>query len=108
MIGYIKYFDEGSKSMSFVSNNNEVYEKYGNIWNAIKKLLKVKFNVNPIRDDKYISAKLKIYNGNNKTIFSNDIIPLENTTYNCITTIDINSVLKIDKKNIPKSLFRTM
>ena len=62
MTGYIKYFDKGGKNMSFVSINNAVYEKYNEIWNTIKKLLKVKFSIDPVRDDKYISAKLKIYN----------------------------------------------
>ena len=28
MIGYIKYFDDGGKNMSFVTDNKEVYEKY--------------------------------------------------------------------------------
>ena len=103
MIGYIKYFDEGGKNMLFVSTNNAVYEKYNGIWNTIKKLLKVKFSSDPIRDDKYISTKLKIYNGNNKTTFSYDLIPLENTTYNCIAAIDINAVIKIDKKVYPQA-----
>ena len=103
MIGYIKYFDEGGKNMSFVSTNNAVYKKYSEIWNTIKKLLKVKFNADPIRDDKYISVKLKIYNGNNKTTFTDDLIPLENTSYNCIAAIGINSVIKIDKKVYPQA-----
>ena len=34
--GYIKYFDNGGKSMSFLIKNNEVWEKYENIWNVIK------------------------------------------------------------------------
>ena len=100
MIGYIKYFDEGGKNMSFVSTNNAVCEKYNDIRNTVKKLLKVKFNSDHIRDDTYISAKLKIYNGNSKTTFSYDIIPLENT-YNCIAAI--NSVIKIDKKIYPQA-----
>ena len=32
------------------------------MWNVVKKLLKLKFTVNPVRDDRYISAKLKIFN----------------------------------------------
>ena len=37
MIGYIEYFDEGGKNMSFFRTNNSVYEKYNDIWNTIKK-----------------------------------------------------------------------
>ena len=54
MNGYIKYFDGAGKNMSFVTDDKEVYEKYNEIWNAVQKLLKLKFTVNPVRDDKYI------------------------------------------------------
>ena len=60
MSGYIKYFDDGGKNMSFVTDDKDVYEKYNKIWNVVKKLLKLKFTVNPVRDDKYILTKLKI------------------------------------------------
>ena len=60
MSGYIKYFDDGGKNMSFVTDDKEVYEKYNGIREVVRKLLKLKFTVSPIRDDKYIIAKLKI------------------------------------------------
>ena len=63
--------------MSFVTDDEEVYEKYNEIWEVVRKLLKLKFTVNPIRDDKYIIAKLKIFNGINRTTFTNNIIPIE-------------------------------
>ena len=31
MNGYIKYFDDGGKNMSFVTDDEEVYEKYNEI-----------------------------------------------------------------------------
>ena len=82
--------------MSFVTDDKEVYEKYNEIWEVVRKLLKVKFTVNPIRDDKYIIAKLKIFNGTNRTTFTNNIVPIERNNYVCIAAIDIDSVLKID------------
>ena len=98
MNGYIKYFDDGGKNMSFVTDDEEIYEKYNEIWEVVRKLLKLKFTVGPIRDDKYIIAKLKIFNGTNKTTFTDDIIPFEKNHYTCISAIDIDSVLKIDNK----------
>ena len=65
---------------------------------VVRKLLKVKFTINPFRDDKYITAKLKIFNGTNRTTFNNNIIPIERNKYICIAAIDIDSVLKIDYK----------
>ena len=61
MSGYIKYFGDGGKNMSFVTDDKEVYEKYNEIWNVVKKILRLKFTVSPIRDDKYIITKLKIF-----------------------------------------------
>ena len=92
MSGYIKYFDDGGKNMSFVTDDNEIYEKYNEIWEVIRKLLKLKFTVSPIRDDKYIIAKLKIFKNLNITTFTNNAIPEENTRYTCISAIDIDSV----------------
>ena len=57
MSGYIKYFDDGGKNMSFVTDDKEVYKKYNKIWELVRKLLKLKFTLNPARDDKYIISK---------------------------------------------------
>ena len=102
--GYIKYFDDGGKNMSFVTDDEKVYEKYDEISNVVKGLLKLKFAASPIRDDKYISAKLKIFRKNNLTTFNNNNIdPIEKNNYICIPAIDIDSVLKIDKKAFPQA-----
>ena len=47
--------------MSFITDDEKVYEKYDEIWNVVKGLLKLKFTTSPIRNDKYILAKLKIF-----------------------------------------------
>ena len=99
MSGYIKYFDNGGKNMSFVTDDKEVYGKYDEIWNVVKSLLKLKFPASSIRDDKYILAKLKIFKKKNITTFNNNnIVPMERNHFICIPAIDIDSVLKIDKK----------
>ena len=99
MDGYIKYFDNGGKNMTFVTDNEKVYDKYNEIWEVIRKLLKVKFAVNPVRDDKCLVAKSKIFNTINRTTINNkNNIPTERNHYICIPAIDIDSVLKIDNK----------
>ena len=104
MNGYIKYFDDGGKNMSFVTDDEEIYEKYNEIWEVIRKLLKVDFTVGPVRDDKYLVAKLKIFDRINRTTFNNNnAIPIERNHYICIPAIDIDSVLKIDKRAYPQA-----
>ena len=103
MNGYIKYFDDDGKNMSFVTDDEKVYENYNEIWNVVKGLLKLKFAASPIRNDKYTLAKLKIFQKKNLTTFNNNIIPTEKNHYICIPAIDIDSVLKIDKKAYPQA-----
>ena len=103
MNGYIKYFDDGGKNTSFVTDDEKVYEKYDEIWNVVKSLLKLKFAACPIRNDKYILVKLKIFKKKNLTTFNNNIVPTEKNHYICIPAIDIDSVLKIDKKAYPQA-----
>ena len=99
MDGYIKYFDDGGKNMSFVTGDEKIYEKYNEIWEVIRNLLKIDFTVNPIQDDIYLVVKLKIFNKINRTTFNNNnYIPIERNHYICIPVIDIDSVLKIDKR----------
>ena len=86
-------------NISFVTDDEKVYDKYNEIWEVIRKLLKVKFTVNPVRDDRYLIAKSKIFNKVNRTTFNNnDFSPLKRQHYNCIRILDIDSVLKIDNK----------
>ena len=104
MDGYIKYFDDGGKNLSFVTNDEKMCEKYNEIWKVIRNLSKIDFTVNPVRDDIYLVAKLKIFNKINRATFNNNnLIPMERNHYICIPVIDIDSVLKIDKRAYPQA-----
>ena len=85
-------------------NDEKIYEKYNEIWEVIRNLLKIDFTVNPVRDDIYLVAKLKIFDRINRTTFNNNnYIPLGRNHYICIPVIDIDSVLKIDKRAYPQA-----
>ena len=104
MDGYIKYFDDGGKNMSLVTDDEKIYKKYNEIWEVIRELLKVDFTVSPVQDYKYLVAKLKIFDRINRTTFNNNnSIPIEKNHYICIPAIDIDSVLKINKRAYPQA-----
>ena len=103
MNGYIKYFSDGGKNMSFISDDKDVYDKYGAIWNKVGKLLTLKFTVNAIRDNKYVCCKLKIFGGVVWSTFTDDVVHVEKQCYWYIAPIDIDSVLKVDKKVYPQA-----
>ena len=84
--------------MSFKIEDEDVYLKYTEIWNKIKKLLNTRFQrFQPIYDDKYVKTKVKTFSSMINTLFSGNKIPKERNHYICI-----DSVLKVDKKNYPQ------
>ena len=90
--------------MSFVTDDEKIYEKYNEIWEVARNLLKIYFTVNPVRDDIYLVAKLKIFDRIKRTTFNNNnYIPMERNHYICIPVINIDSVLKIDKRAYPQA-----
>ena len=91
MSGYIKYFENGSKNMSFLIKNYEVWDKYNHIWD---------WDSEPVYEYKYLKAKVREFDGAIKTNFLGNDMPKENMHYTCIANID--SVLRIDKKTICK------
>ena len=69
MIWYIKYFEKGGKKMSFLIKDDEVWEKYEKNWNMIKNKLSIKFQSEPIYENKYLKAKVREFDGVIKTHF---------------------------------------
>ena len=51
MSGFIKYFDDGDKNMSFKIEDRNIYLKYSEILNTIKKLFDVKFSAPLIHNE---------------------------------------------------------
>ena len=102
MSGYIKYFENGGKNMSFLIKDDEVWEKYDKIWDVIKNKLGIKFHSEPVYEYKYLKTKVREYDGVIKILFLNNSMPKENMHYTCIACITIDSVMKIDEKYFPQ------
>ena len=69
MNGYIKYFENGRKNMSFLIKNDEVLEKYDKILDAIKSKVGIKFHSEPVYEYKYLKAKVREFDGVIKQTF---------------------------------------
>ena len=57
MSGYIKYFENGGKNMPFVIKDDDVLDKYNEIWDKIKETLSIKFHSMPVYDKQYKKQK---------------------------------------------------
>ena len=102
MSGYIKYFENSSKNMSFLIKDDEVWDKYDKNWEVIKNKLSTNFYSKPAYEYRYLKAKEREFDGIIRTNFLGNGIPKENMHYTCITCINIDSVLTIGKRIIHK------
>ena len=64
--------------MSFFISDDEVLDKYNEIWDAIKNRLGIKFHSKPIYDKKYIKAKVREFDDVIKANFLGNKVPKEN------------------------------
>ena len=76
--------------MSFLIKNDEVWEKYKDIWDIIKNKLGIKFHSEPIYKKKYLKAKVREFDDDVKIYFLH------------IACITIDSVMRINKNIIHK------
>ena len=84
---------------SFIVKDEDIIDKYNEIWDRIKEKLNIKFHSMPVYDQTYIKAKVREFDGKIKTNILGDGVPKENMHYTCIACITIHSVMRMDKKN---------
>ena len=82
--------------MSFLIKDDEVWEKYEEIWKLIKNKLGIKFHSEPIYEQKYLKGKVREFDGNIKTNFLGNGAPKKNVHYTCIACITIDSIMKMN------------
>ena len=104
MSGYIKYFVNGGKNMSFMIEDDSVLVKYNEIWNKIKHTLNIKFHSMLVYDEKYIKAKVKEFSGVVNANFWGNKAPKEGVNHTRIAYISYEN----GKKELSTSLFRIM
>ena len=85
--------------MPFVIKDDDMLNKYNEIWDKIRETLSIKFHSMPIYNEKHIKAKVREFNGVIKANFLGDEVPKVNKHYTCIACITIDSVMRMEKKN---------
>ena len=96
MSGYIKYFENGGKNISFLIKDDKVQDKYNENWDGIKNKLGIKSDSEPVYGETYIKTKVREFDGKIKTNFLGNDMPKENMHYTYIACITIDSVMKMD------------
>ena len=105
MIGYVKNFDS-NKTMSFKISDNKLLKKYNKIWERISNLMNIEFDSEPVYvdNDIYIKTKIKMFEDRVNTNFQGKNVPKENSSYNCLSLIMLDSVIRVNKKYYPQTL----
>ena len=111
MTGYLNIFEDGTRQMSFLTDNNEFLESYTKIWEKISDLINKKFDSDPVYNNKYINTKIRSYNNDIKTNFhdidnKNNKLPEKNKPYKCMSLISLDSIIKINKKYYLQTLLQ--
>ena len=109
MTGYLNILEDGTRKMSFLTDNNEVLERYTKIWGKLSDLIDKKFDSDSVYNNKYINTKIRSYNNDIITNFhdidnKNNKFPEKNKAYRCMSLISLDSIIKINKKCYPQTL----
>ena len=67
--GYIKYFESGGKSVSFMTYDDRLLGIYNRIWENIRIILNISFHSMPVYDKKCRKSKAKEFSDMIKTNF---------------------------------------
>ena len=79
---YRRDFDE-TKYISSLIKDDELLEKYSEIWEKVENGLKKELDNEPVYNEKYLKAKIKSYNEKINTNFYNNKIPKEGSQFIC-------------------------
>ena len=101
MDGYIKYFENGGKNISFMIDD-KVWDKYDKIWNVIKVKLGIKYHSEPVYEYKYLRVKVREFDDIIKTNFLGNDVPNKNMHYTFIACITMDFVMRMDKRYFPQ------
>ena len=101
MSAYRGKFDE-TEYMSFLIKDDELLQKYNEIWEKVRNSTEKEFNSEPVYNEKYLKTKIKSYNGKINANFHNNKIPKEGSQCICLSVILINSVFRTGENYYPQ------
>ena len=101
MSGYRNSFNE-PKHVSFLIKDDELVEKYNEIWDKISNGMKNGFDSEPVHNEKYLQTKIKSYGGKISINFLDDGMPKESAPCISLSVTLIDSVFKIGKNYSPQ------
>ena len=88
--------------MSFFIKNEELLEKYNEIWGKVSNNVKKGFDREPVYNEKYIKTEIKSYEEKINANFQIFKVPKKGSQYICLSVILIDSVFRTGKNYYPQ------
>ena len=82
---------------SFLIKDNELIDKYNEIWDQVSNTTKKRFDSESVYNKKYLRTKMKSYEGKISTNFHGDKMAKEESQGICLSVILIDSVFRTGK-----------
>ena len=88
--------DECICKKSFFIKDDELLQKYNEIWDKFSNVIKKRFDNEYVCDQKYLKTKIKSYEVKIITVFHNDEIPKQSSLCIHLSVMLIDSVFRIN------------
>ena len=100
-IAYVKNYDEQTKWMHFLIEDNDLLEKYNTVWRKVSSDIKKEFDSEPVYNKNYLETKTKSYRNEVTDFYNKKVAELE-SNHTCLAEISLDSALKKDDNYYPQ------
>ena len=87
--------------MYFLTEDDDLLEKYNTIWDKVSPDISKKFHNDPVYNKNCLETKIKSH-GDEVTDFHDEKIPKLNSNHTCLAVISLDSVLNKDYNYHPQ------
>ena len=98
---YRRDFDE-TKYLCFLVKDDELLEKYNDIWEKVSQSIKKELDGKPVNYEKHLKTEIKSDVGKINTNFHNNKIPKESFQCICLTVVMTHSVFRASNNYYPQ------
>ena len=100
---YVKSYDEQTKWMYFLIEDDDLLEKYNTIWDKVSGDIKKEFDNEPDYDKNFLKTKIKSHS-DEVTDFYDKKVSLVDSNHTYLTVISLDSALKNENYYLQMSL----
>ena len=102
---YVKTYDEQTKWMYFLTEDDDLLEKYNTIWDKICANIKKEFGSKPVYNKKLLETKIKFYGDEVTDFYDKEILKVD-SNYTCLAVISLDSALKEEGNYYPQEFLK--